>query len=80
MLMTKWIYGLKNFSIDQYQQTHLTPSLQKQLDINCEISSNEEIGKAFKLLKDRKAADPDGIPAEAIKDNTNISTKLQPPK
>jgi endonuclease/exonuclease/phosphatase family metal-dependent hydrolase len=48
----------------------------EEIQVNCERPSKEEIKNAIKLLKDRKAAGPDGIPAEAIKADKDISTEL----
>ena len=49
---------------------------EEELQINCERPSKEEIMKAIKNLKDRKATGPDNIPAEAIKADKDISTEL----
>ena len=51
----------------------------KDLDINCEKPTREEIRKAVKLLSNGKAAGPDDIPAEALKaDLETIVEMLHP--
>ena len=56
-----------------------TPDIQpalRDLDINCARPTKGEIKNAIKMLKNGKAAGPDGIPAEAIKADLELSTNI----
>ena len=46
------------------------------LGINTNPQSRIEISRAIKSLKTGKAADPDGIPPEALKADTQTSTEM----
>ena len=46
------------------------------LPINCEKPTKSEIKKAITLMKNRKAAGPDDIPAEALKADLDISVEI----
>ena len=50
------------------------PAAEADLEISCDRPSRGEIKRAIGLLKNGKAAGPDGIPAEAIKADTVNST------
>lgn len=49
------------------------------IDINCEEPSKQEIREATARLKNRKAAGPDGIPAEALKADIDTSVEMLHP-
>ena len=52
------------------------PPAELPLDINCNPPTKAEIRKAVKQLKNNKAPGPDGIPAEAIKADTETSVNM----
>ena len=56
-----------------------TPDIQpaqKDLEIECNRPTKGEIKTVIKMLKNGKAAGPDGIPAEAIKADIELSTNV----
>lgn len=58
------------------QLTAEIPIAQNPLEINCNPPTKTEIRKAIKALKGGKAEGPDGIPAEALKADTETSTNM----
>ena len=48
----------------------------RDLDINCEKPTREEITNAIKLLKNDKAVGPDDIPAEALKADLKTTVEI----
>ena len=51
-------------------------SRETPLNINDNRPTKQEIRRAIKLLKYGKSAGPDGIPAQSIKADTNISVDM----
>ena len=52
------------------------PPAETELPINCNRPSKVEIKKAIKMLRNWKAAGPDGIPAEAIKADIDTAVNI----
>ncbi|XP_076439127.1 uncharacterized protein LOC143278001 [Babylonia areolata] len=48
----------------------------RDLDINCERPTREEIRKVIKMLRNGKAAGPDNIPAEALKADLETTVEM----
>ena len=51
------------------------PAAEADLEISCDRLCKEEIKRFIGLLKNGKAAGPDRIPAEAIKEDIDTSTR-----
>lgn len=49
---------------------------ESDLPIVCDLPLKEEIHKAFKQLRNGKAAEPDNIPAEALKADVETSVEM----
>ena len=49
---------------------------ERDLDINCDKPTKEEIVRAIKRMKNGKAAGPDGIPAEALKADVETTAAM----
>ena len=52
------------------------PPPSEELDIDCNSPTTQEIAKAILALKNHKAAGPDNIPAEALKNSMPTSTSV----
>jgi hypothetical protein len=49
---------------------------EEDLSIDCAVSKKDEVKKAILLLRSGIAADPDGIPAEALKADIDTATEI----
>jgi hypothetical protein len=52
------------------------PEADRDLDMECETPTKEEIMRAIRKMKNGKAAGPDGIPAEALKADTERTAEM----
>ena len=52
------------------------PSAESPLQVNCEVSTREEVHKAILMLMNGKAAGPDEIPGEALKAAASTSSEM----
>ncbi|RUS77418.1 hypothetical protein EGW08_014821 [Elysia chlorotica] len=70
----RWAEHFKEILLDYHPLS--PPDASETLEGNMKPPTNAEIRKAIKTMKSGKAAGPDGIPSEALKDDINTSTDM----
>lgn len=71
---------LKSCLTGQNLETHPDiPPAEHDLPIGCSPRTKDEIRRAIKEMKNGKSAGPDGIPAEALKAEVDISVEMLQP-